>query len=600
MRVSDYIIDKIAQEGVEKIFMVSGGGGMFLIESLGNHPKIEHICNHHEQASVMAAEGYQRATKNLGVALVTTGPAATNTLTGLGCAWNDSIPMLVLSGQAKTTTLIGDTGLRQRGTHEVDIVSIVKPITKYAVTVWDKNTIKYHLEKALYLARNGRPGPVLLDIPLDVQQADIDADSLDGFVPEDEELQDLKLDKIVSILKEAKRPIIIAGYGIKLSKQEENFIKLIEKFNIPVVTPKNGFDTIWDNHPLLAGRMGINGQRAGNLAVQNADLILILGARLPLVTVGYQTELFGTNAKKILVDVDNAQLEHSHISVDLKIKADLKDFIPELDKALTENKFNYDSNFWVKKCQEFRVKYPTITEELKNEKKYVNSYYFFDVLSDNMSEKDVLVTDQGATFYSFTTAFRVKKGQLAYTNGGFSPMGFGLPAAIGSCYGKDIDNVVSVNGDGGLQMNLQEIQTMKHYNLPIKLFVFNNNGYLSIKHTQNAFFSGHFVGSDPKSGVSCPDTIKLAKAYGIPSIQIKNHKDLKKGIQKTMKIKGPVIVEVILDPLQPFLPKVSSKRLEDGTMVSMPLEDMAPFLSRTELKEVMINPIAEASLKVED
>ncbi len=587
--VSEYIMDRLSDEGVEKVFMVSGGGGMFLIEALGNHPNLQHVCNHHEQASVMAAEGYQRATRNLGVALVTTGPAATNTLTGVCCAWNDSIPMLILSGQAKTKTLIGDTGMRQRGTHEVNIVPIVSSVTKYAVTIKNPNEIKYHLEKAIYLAKNGRPGPVWLDIPLDVQQAQIEPDKLDGFIPDTQPIYDYKLDELFNLIKIAKRPIFIAGYGLKLSKTDKLFLELAKEFNIPIVTPKNGFDTVADDNPLLAGRIGINGQRAGNISVQNADLVIALGARLPLVTVGYETNLFAPNAKKVLIDCDDAQLEHCHIALDLKIKADLKDFIPAFLDRLRAEKFSYNSSKWVQKIQDLRKRFPVITNEIVNQKKYVNSYYFFDILSDFMNKDDVLVTDQGATFYSFTTAFKVKENQLAYTNGGFSPMGYGLPASIGSCYGPNVSRVVSVNGDGGLQMNLQELQTVKHNNLNLKIFVFNNEGYLSIKHTQNSFFNGHFVGSDPKSGVSCPDTIKLAKAYGFRHYRIKRNSDVKGVIKKVMDYKGPVMVEVLINPLQPFMPKVSSKRLEDGTMVSTPIEDMTPFISREELEEVMTN-----------
>lgn len=587
--VSEYIMNRLSEEGIEKIFMVSGGGGMFLIEALGNHPKLQHICNHHEQASVMAAEGYQRATRNLGVALVTTGPAATNALTGVCCAWNDSIPLLILSGQAKTQTLIGDSNMRQRGTHEVNIVPIVKPVTKYAVTITDANDVRYHLEKALYLAKNNRPGPVWLDIPLDIQQTQINPDNLRGFVPPKPPNSDFKLDELMNLIKLAKRPVFIAGYGLKLSKTEKLLLNLSEEFSIPIVTPKNGFDMIAEDNPLLAGRIGINGQRAANISVQNADLVIALGARLPLVTVGYETELFAKSAKKILVDCDIAQLEHSHIKLDLKINADLKEFIPAFYEKLKSEKYSYSSKKWQEKIQNLKKKYPVITDEIKNQKKYVNSYYFFDILSSFMNADDVLVTDQGASFYSFTTAFKVKENQLAYTNGGFSPMGYGLPASIGSCFGKEVKRVVSVNGDGGLQMNLQELQTVKHHNLNLKIFVFNNNGYLSIKHTQTSFFGGHFVGSDPNSGVSCPDTIKLAKAYGFKHYKIKTNKDVENIINKVMKTIGPVMIEVMIDPMQPFLPKVSSKRLEDGTMVSCPLEDMAPFIDRNELEEAMKN-----------
>ncbi len=584
MNVSEYIMDKIASLNVERVFMVSGGGGMFLIEALGNHPKLKHVCNHHEQAVVMAAEGYQRATRNLGVALVTTGPAATNTLTGICCAWNDSIPLVVLSGQAKTPTLIGDTNMRQRGTHEVNIVDIVKPVTKYAVCIKKVEQVRYHVEKALYLAKNGRPGPVLLDIPLDIQQAQINPLEQKGFEPPKIEY-DNKLDEVFNLLKQAKRPIILAGYGLKLSGTENLMLDIAKKYNIPVVTPKNGFDSVYDNFPLLAGRIGINGQRAGNLAVQNADLVLILGARLPLVTVGYEVELFAPNAKKILVDCDSAQLDYCWIKTDLNVLSDLSSFIPLLQKKLESENYSYDSSFWVNKIQGYRKKYPTVTDAVKKQKKYVDSYFFFDALSDYMEKDDVLVVDQGATFYSLTTAFKVKQNQLAFTNGGFSPMGYGLPASVGCCFAPGVRKVVSVNGDGGLQMNLQELQTIIHNNLDIKVFVFNNDGYLSIKHTQTNFFNGHLVGSDPKSGLSCPDSIKLAKAYGFKTFRIKNHKETRKIIDKVMKTKGPILVEVLIDPMQPYYPKVSSQRLPDGTFKSQPLDNMSPFLSKEEMEE---------------
>ena len=584
MNVSEYIMDRLADEGVDKIFMVSGGGGMFLIEALGNNPRIQHVSNHHEQASVMAAEGYQRATRNLGVALVTTGPAATNTLTGIGCAWNDSIPLMILAGQAKTPTLIGNTGMRQRGTHEVNIVPIVTPITKYAVTIDKKEDARYHFEKALYLAKNGRPGPVFLNIPLDIQSAEINPDELRGFEPEKIKYNN-KLNDLMKLLQSAKRPIIVAGFGIKLSKTEEYLIAIAQKYNIPIVTPKNGFDTVWEDFPLLAGRIGINGQRAGNLAVQNADLVLALGARLPLVTVGYETNLFAPDAKKILVDCDKAQLDYCWINLDLKIESDLREFMPAFEQKLEEENFNYDSEKWVKKIQEYRKKYPTVTQEIVNQKEYVDSYFFFERLSHFMEADDVLVTDQGATFYSITTAFKVKKGQLAFTNGGFSPMGYGLPASIGCAFAKGVNRVVSVNGDGGLQMNLQELQTIIFNKLNMKVFVFNNDGYLSIKHTQTNFFNGHLVGSDPKSGLSCPDSIKLGKAYGFKTFRIKNHKETDKIIKKAMETNGPVLVEVMIAPMQPYYPKVSSKRLEDGTFRSQPLDNMWPFLSEEEMKE---------------
>lgn len=584
MNVSEYIMEKIVQEGTNTVFMVSGGGAMFLDEALGNNPNLKHVCCHHEQACALAAEGYFRVNKTIGAAVVTTGGAATNTITGIGCAWMDSIPIIVISGQVKNSTLIGNTGLRQNGTQEIDIVEIVKSITKYAVCVKKPNEIRYHLEKALYLAKNGRPGPVLLDIPLDIQSAEINPNEQKGYIPEKIEYEN-KIDEVVKMLKQAKRPVVLQGLGIKLSGQENSLLDICNKYKIPIVTTKNGYDNIPNDFTYFGGSIGINGQRSGNLTIQNSDFILILGSRLALVSVGYETKLFAPQAKKVLVDVDKKQIEYCHINIDLAINSDLKYFMPELAKKMSEEKFEYDSEFWVNKVQGYRKKYPTVTEEVRNQKEYVDSYFFFDVLSDYMTKDDVLVVDQGATFYSLTTAFKVKQGQHAFTNGGLCPMGYGLPASVGCCFAKGVRKVVSVNGDGGLQMNIQELQTIIHNNLDIKVFVFNNDGYLSIKHTQTNFFNGHLVGSNPESGVSCPDSIKIGKAYGFKTFRIANHKETAKVIEEVMQTTGPVLVEVMIAPMQPYYPKVTSKRFPDGHFESQPLDNMWPFLSAEEMAE---------------
>ena len=599
IRLSDYVIDRVAKEGVKHVFMVSGGGGMYLIDSLGRRSDVAYVCNHHEQASSMAAEGYQRISDNLGVALVTTGPAGTNAITGVLCAWNDSIPMLVLSGQANSKFLIDDTGLRQRGVHEANITKIVESVTKYAVTVKDEKKIRYHLDKAIYLAKNGRPGPVWIDIPLDIQSKMIDPETLEPFTPEIEYPKIAEPDStndiqcLVGLLKNSARPILLAGHGIRLGKAQQEFLHFVEKYRLPVVTSKNAFDIIHDDHELLAGRIGINGQRAGNFAVQNADLVLSLGCRLAFPTVGYATEHFAREAKKVIVDIDPNQLQHATIKADLSIHSDLKIFLGKLDTAL-DREPRVDHPAWIAQCHHWREKYPPVLPEWRNQKKYVNPYYFFEILSEEMESRDILVTDQGATFYCSTVAFKVKKGQRAFTNGGFSPMGYGLPAAIGACFASNRQRVVCAHGDGGLEMNIQELQTVAHYHLPIKLFVFNNMGYLSIKHTQTAYFNGFFVGSDPASGVSCPDTLKIAKAYGLPSFRIKNHRNLREHIRAALASEGPVMVDVLLDPLQPFLPKASSEKKPDGRMVSKPLEDMYPFLDRDEFnKEMIVKPVKE-------
>ena len=596
IRLSEYVINFLAKEKVKHIFMVSGGGGMFLIDSLGRSKDIQYVCNHHEQASAMSAEGYQRVNGNLGVALVTTGPAGTNIITGLLCSWNDSIPVVIISGQVASKFLIGDTGLRQRGTHEANITKIVESVTKYAVTITDAYKIRFHLEKAVYLARHGRPGPVWLDIPLDIQATMIDETKLEPFSDTQEriinipEIDKQKVEEITNLLLESRRPVIIAGNGIRLAGLQEDFIRFIETHRIPAVTTKLGFDLIYDAHELLAGRIGTYGQRAGNFVVQNADFVLVLGSRLAFTTTGYQIEWFARGAKKVIVDIDSRQLKYLNIKTDITVQADIKDFLPELSKSLKGKLLN--TNTWISRCQNWRKKYPAVLPEWRKDKKYVNPYYFFEVLSDELDNDDIVITDQGATFYCSTPAFKLKKGQRLFTNGGFSPMGYGLPASIGACFANDKKRIICAHGEGGLEMNIQELQTIVQYKLPIKLFVFNNQGYLSIKHTQSAYFNGFFVGSDPASGVTCPDTIKIARAYGIPALRIRNHRGMHAQIRKALKTKGPVMVDVILDPMQPFMPRVTSERGADGKFVSKPLEDMYPFLGREEfISNMIVKPV---------
>jgi acetolactate synthase I/II/III large subunit len=599
IRLSDYVIDRVALEGVDHIFMVSGGGGMFLIDSLGKSSKIKFVCNHHEQACSMAAEAYSRVTGNLGIALVTTGPAGTNAITGLMCAWTDSIPMLVISGQARSNYLIGNTGLRQRGFHEANITRIVESVTKYAVTVLNPNLIAYHLDKAIFLAKNGRCGPVWIDIPLDIQGAMIEPGKLVRFEPEQEfpELfgnkSIMEIDTAIQWLKQAKRPVILAGHGIKLAKCQTPFIKLVETMRVPVVTSRSAFDVIDFQHPLRAGFVGTYGQRAGNFTVQNSDLLISVGCRLAFTLVGYETHLFAREAKKIVVDIDEKQLEHALIKINLPIHADVKDFIAEFQKKVNRDTLP-DYGSWLKKINHWKKIFPNVTSQMISQDKYVSSYYFYEVLSEEMSADNILVWDQGASYHCAAVAFKVKKEQKAFSNEGFTPMGYGLPAAVGACFANDQKQVVCVHGDGGLQLNVQELQTIYHHNLPIKLFVFNNHGYTSIKHTQTQYFDGHLVGSDPGSGLSCPNTLKLADGYGLPSIRIESHARMREIIHEVLNSPGPYVVDVVLDPFQPIEPRVKSERLPDGRMVSKPLEDMYPYLDREIFKqEMIIKPVDE-------
>jgi acetolactate synthase-1/2/3 large subunit len=599
LRLSDWVIDRLAREGVGHVFMVSGGGAMFLIDSLGRRTDIAFVSNHHEQASAMAAEAYPRVTGNLGVALVTTGPAATNAVTGVACAWTDSIPLLVISGQAKSTSLIGETGLRQRGFHEVAITKIVAPITKYAACVMDPRDIGYHLEKAVFLAKHGRPGPVWLDVPLDVQGALVDPAQLRVFDPGREFPELLahppipEVDELAGRLQASKRPVILAGHGISLAGLRREFLELVESTGVPVVTTRSAFDVIHHDHPLRAGFVGNFGQRAGNFAVQNADLVLALGTRMAVTTVGYETDLFARGAFRVAVDVDPVQLEHATVPLHLRVRADLRDFLPRLATAL-EGRHLPDFTPWHRRIRRWQRLFPNVTPAMKARKDFVSSYHFYSVLSEEMEAADTLVWDQGASYHCAAVAFKVKPGQLAFSNEGFTPMGYGLPAAVGACFAGGKRRLVCVHGDGGLMLNVQELQTIRHHSLPLKLFVFNNQGYTSIKHTQQMYFEGRFVGVDPGSGLSCPDIRKLAAGFGLPALRIAAHRGMRATIRKALAQEGPVVVEVVLDPLQAIEPRVKSERLPDGRMVSKPLEDMWPYLDReTFRKEMIVPPVGE-------
>lgn len=606
MTVSDYVIDRIAREGVKHIFMVSGGGGMFLIESLGRHPNLQYICNHHEQASVMAAEAYSRVTDNLGVALVTTGPAGTNAVTGVMCAWTDSVPLLVISGQAKSSMLIGETGLRQRGFHEANITRLVEPITKYAATVMKPEEVPYHLEKAIFLAKNGRPGPVWIDIPVDVQNARLNLQETIQFNPASEFPQLVEqrsipeIDLILEAIRKSERPVIIAGHGISLAHRRTEFLRIAEKLRVPIVTSRNGFDAVHFDHPLHVGFIGNYGQRAANFTVQNADLLLILGSRMAVTMVGYEPRLFAREAKKIAVDIDSKQLEHCFLHLDMAVNADLACFLDQMLERLEENssigftKEREDKmESWRMKASYWRKLFPNVLQRMRDQKNSVNAYHFYEVLSEEMRSDEILVWDQGAAYHCAAVAFKVKSGQLAFSNDGTTPMGYGLPAAIGACFARDgRNNVVCVHGEGGLQLNVQELQTVWHHQLPIKLFVFENKGYTSIKHTQTQFFDGHLVGSDPGSGLSCPDTLLIAAGYKLPSMRIDDHSNMREAIRKALRESGPLVIEVVLDPMQPIEPRSKSEKLSDGRMVSKPLEDMFPYMDREILaREMLVEPL---------
>ncbi len=591
IKVSDFIATFLAEHPntAKTIFMVSGGGNMHLIDSLGNHPNLEYICNHHEQACTFAAEGYARVSNKIGLAYVTTGPGGTNSITGVYSAWADSIPTLTISGQVKfETTITSDPNLflRQLGDQEINIVDLVKPITKYAVMITDKNSIKYHLQKALYLAKEGRPGPVWLDVPLDIQAALIDEKDLATFTPPITEKYDTAIAQVISLLKHAQRPVIIAGNGIVLADAKDLFLQMVDKLNIPVISTFARYDIIKNDHHCFFGRYGSVGNRMANFAVQNSDLVLAIGSRLNIRAISYNWEFFARDAIKIMVDIDANEMDKHTLNIDLKIHSDAKVFIMGMLESLNDENFiAWDE--WLNKCTEYKEKYPTIVPERQIHRGSVDSYNFFDLLSRN--KKDLIyIFGNGTACVSSYQSLKLYGNQKVVVNSGCASMGYDLPAAIGASIANNKQEVICVTGEGSLQMNLQELQTIIHHRLPIKLFVLNNGGYISIRNTQNNLFKGHKVGADEQSGVSFPDTLKLAEAYGFETFKISDQNDLQQQLDIILAHKGPFVCEVILSHDEKMYPKLSSELKPDGTMVSKPLEDMFPFLDREEFNENMI------------
>ncbi|OUT17201.1 thiamine pyrophosphate-binding protein [Campylobacter concisus] len=595
IKVSDFIAKFIAEhkDTAKTVFMVSGGGNMHLIDSLGKNKNLEYVCNHHEQACAIAAEGYARVSNKIGIAYVTTGPGGTNAITGIYGAWVDSIPMMIISGQVKfQTTIVSqpELNLRQLGDQEVNIVDIVRPITKYTVMITDKNSIKFHLQKAVYEAKHGRPGPVWLDVPLDIQGAMVDeADLIEFEIPEEPKF-DTKIPQILDALKVAERPVIIAGNGVTLAGANEDFLKLIKILKIPVISTFARYDIVRNDHELFFGRYGTIGNRAANFVVQNSDLIISIGARLNIRAVSYNWEFFGREAKKILVDIDQNELDKKTIAADIKIKSDAKVFISDLRSALKDK---LDFGAWLEICKNYRKNYPTIEPFRQNVKEWVDSYNFFDVLSNNKRDL-VYVFGNGTACVSSYQSLRIYENQKVVVNSGCASMGYDLPAAIGACFANGKKDTICVTGEGSLQMNIQEFQTIIHNKLPIKIFVLNNAGYISIRNTQNNFFKGHKVGSDKDSGVSFPDTVKLAQAYGFEACRIENQLNLKRELEEILSKPGAIVCEIMLSSTEKMEPKLSSKIKPDGKMISKPLEDMFPFLPREEFyKNMIIRPVDE-------
>jgi acetolactate synthase-1/2/3 large subunit len=594
VKVSDFIIDFLAGEGITHVFGLSGGAVVHMFDSAARSAKVQPIFTHHEQAASFAAEGYARIHGGLGAAMVTTGPGGTNAITGVAAAWLDSIPCIFISGQVR----LGLTGrghkVRQVGPQHLNIVPVVSSITKYAVLVDDLRMIKYELQKAVHIARTGRPGPVWVDIPLDMQWSSIEPDELPEFLPENSSAgaevptaSSQEVEQVTALLAAAKRPIVLAGYGLRLSGAEEEFRQLVEQLRVPFLTTWNMADLVASDHPLNAGRPGIFGQRGANLAMQNCDLILSVGSHLSVSLTSMRFHDFARAAKVIMVDIDLGELAHQTVRVDLSIASDAKAFLRRLLEDIPQQSFP-DISQWRDKVQDYKSRYNAYPATLAERGHLVHPYVFISRLSDELDGNDIIVVDGGGTIDQVAfQGFRVKQGQRLFASVGIGAMGSGLPEAVGACLGGGGRRTICLVGDGSMQLNIQELQTIIHHQLPLKIFILCNDGYTSIRQTQDGFLDGRHVGSDPAGGVSLPDYGKIAAAYGIECMRIERHADLGL-IKRILDLPGPAVCEIISCKEDQPLPRQAFERQADGTNAPRPLEDMFPFLEREEFRAAMI------------
>lgn len=608
VKVAEYIAEFLVRHGMTDCFLVTGGGAMHLNDAIGHHKGIRCICNHHEQACAIAAEGYAKMSGRPAAVCVTSGPGAVNTLTGVMGAWTDSVPMFLISGQAKRETcasLYQDLGLRQLGDQETDIVRMVSSITKYAVMLTDPALIAYHLEKAWYLAQSGRKGPVWIDLPLDVQAARVETDTCKHFVPEQEQLYEVQkvprrtVKEILEKIKQAKAPLILAGSGIRLGAAQDGFLQLLDRLQIPVVTAWNANDLVAWDHPLYAGMPGTVGTRPGNFAVQNCDLLLSLGCRMNIRMVGYNWFEFAKNAYKIIVDIDQKELFKPTVQPDMVVHADVRQLIGAMRKE-AYNPSDWHRP-WVAWCRGLVEKYPALRRAGRNayvpnadsrnedgnrtDRKLLDPYVFIDYLFGRLEKDDRIICSNGAACVVTFQAAKIRQGQRMFTNSGCAAMGYGLPAALGAAVSDHSRRTICIEGDGSIMMNLQELATVAYHRLDLKIFILNNQGYHSIRQTQANLFHPPFVGIDADSGVGFPDFGKLADAFAIPYVRLEGEEDVFEVLEQVLGRAGAWICEVMVDPERNFEPKAASKVLADGSIVSAALEDMYPFLEKEELEK---------------
>ncbi|MBR2186606.1 MAG: thiamine pyrophosphate-binding protein [Lachnospiraceae bacterium] len=593
IKVAEYIADFLIGHKVDTVFSVTGGGAMHLNDAFGHRKELHCIYNHHEQGSAIAAEGYTRLTGKIAAVCVTSGPGGTNAITGVFDCFVDSVPMFVISGQVKRETTVRYTGcgLRQLGDQECDIVRVVEPITKFAVMIENPYEIRYQLEKAWYLATHGRRGPVWIDVPLDIQGAVVETEQLTGFEKKNTEKCEQPLfnksdaDRILEKLEVSKRPVILAGEGIRLGEAYKEFLETTSALRVPVVTCWNAQDLLWDNNPYYIGIPGTVGQRAANFVVQAADLLIVLGCRMNIRNISYNKHQFAENAYKIQVDIDKGELDKPTVKIDMPVHADVKDVCAELAHAAVDEVGNHKS--WLRWCRELKNRYPIVLPDHLKKTKPMNPYAFLDRVSERLLGSDAVICGNGAACVQVFQTLKLKKGCRIFTNSGSAEMGFALPAALGAAASGSGRRIIAIDGDGSFMMNLQELQTIKHNDLDIKIIILNNNGYHSIRQTQNNMFSGReHVGIDKESGVSFPDLKKLAAAFDLKYVKLDTLNNLDKKLDDALETEGTVIIEAVVDEEQGFEPKTSSKVNDDGTIVSAALDDMFPFLPRDEYEGV--------------
>ena len=596
MRVADYLMSRLAEAGAEHVFLLPGGGAMYLNDALACEQRLKPVPCHHEQACGIAAEAWGRVRENFGVCMVTTGPGATNVITPVAGAWIESIPLLVISGQVKRPDLLAGRPLRQGGVQEVDIVPMVKSVTKYAVTIDDPQQIRYHLERALYEMRNDRAGPVWLDVPLDVQGAPIDPETLPGFTPPAAAAPklDAEATRLMALIAKAERPLLLAGHGVRLAGAAKSFLNLAEQLQIPVATTWNALDLLPWEHPLNVGRPGVVALRSGNFAVQNCDLLISIGCRLDNIITAYNPRGFARAAKKVVIDVDANEIDKLDMDIELRMVADAGRAIAAL-AAQPLPATRTETAPWIARCADWKRRYPLNEGQPFPAAGPINHYHCVSALSDAVPPDTIVGTgSSGLAVEVFYTVFRNKPGQRVFLTSGLGSMGYGLPAAIGACLANDRQPMVAVESDGSLQLNLQEFATLAAQRLPITLIIMNNGGYASIRNTQRNYFAGRYIGTGPEAGLLLPDLEQIAVTYGLPFLRISDAADLGK-LQEVLATPGPRLIDLQLTPSEILYPKVAALPQADGSMLSMPLEDMSPLLPLEQLQTEMQIPLLPQS-----